>query len=195
MFERFTKDARAVVEGAARQSERAGDATVEEAHLLLALLEREGSRGSFALASLGLAGRRDSVERALAEARRRGGLSRADVDALSGLGIDLSEIVSRVEEAHGVGALESGRKGGGGSGGAGWLSRRRPFSAGARDVLTRSLRIALAHHDRHIGDEHLLMALTVRGGVPAEVLAEHGVTYEAVTRVLYGGGGGVAEAG
>jgi hypothetical protein len=62
-------------------------------------------------------------------------------------------------------------------------------------VLTRSLRIALAHHDRHIGDEHLLMALTVRGGVPAEVLAEHGVTYEAVTRVLYGGGGGVAEAG
>jgi hypothetical protein len=24
--------------------------------------------------------------------------------------------------------------------------------------------------------------------VPAEVLADHGVTYEAVTRVLYGGG-------
>jgi hypothetical protein len=123
------------------------------------------------------------MERALAEARRRGGLSRADTEALSGLGIDLSEIVSRVEEAHGVGALGSGNAGGGGR-----RSRRRPFAPGARDVLTRSLRAALARHDRHIGDEHLLMALTARPGVPAEVLADHGVTYEAVTRVLYGGG-------
>ncbi|MFF1702292.1 Clp protease N-terminal domain-containing protein [Streptomyces sp. NPDC058252] len=197
MFERFTKDARAVVEGAVLRSERAGADTVEAEHLLLALLDREGSRGSFALASLGLAGRRESVERDLGEARRRGGLSRADVDALSGLGIDLSEIVSRVEEAHGQGALESGSRGGGAR-----RSKRRPFAQGAKDVLTQALRVAVARRDRHIGDEHLLLALTVRGGVPAEVLADHGVTYEAVTRVLYGAGagdgergGGVAEAG
>jgi hypothetical protein len=190
MFERFTKDARAVVEGAVLQAERAGAGTVEAEHMLFALLDREGSRGSFALASLGMAGRRDSVERDLAEARRRGGLSRADADALSGLGIDLSEIVSRVEEAHGEGALGSGK----GSGGGRWV-RRRPFAQGAKGVLTQSLRIALARRERHIGDEHLLMALTVRPGVLAEVLADHGVTYEAVTRVLYGGGGGVAEAG
>ncbi|WP_189189291.1 Clp protease N-terminal domain-containing protein [Streptomyces albiflavescens] len=190
MFERFTKDARAVVEGAVLQAERAGAETVEAEHMLLALLDREGSRGSFALASLGLAGRRDSVERDLAEARRRGGLSRADADALSGLGIDLSEIVSRVEEAHGEGALDSGKGGGGGR-----RARRRPFAQGAKGVLTQSLRIALARRERHIGDEHLLMALTVRPGVLSEVLADHGVTHEAVTRVLYGGGGGVAEAG
>lgn len=60
-------------------------------------------------------------------------------------------------------------------------------------MLTQSLRVALARHDRHIGDEHLLMVLTARPGVPAEVLADHGVTYEALTRVLYGGG--EAEAG
>ncbi|MCX5351925.1 Clp protease N-terminal domain-containing protein [Streptomyces mirabilis] len=188
MFERFTKDARAVVAGAVGHAERTGAEAVDEEHMLLALLDREGSRGSFALASLGAAGRRDSMERSLAEARRRGGLSRADTEALSGLGIDLSEIVSRVEEAHGVGALGSGNGGGGGR-----RSRRRPFAPGAKDVLTRSLRAALARHDRHIGDEHLLMALTARPGVPAEVLADHGVTYEAVTRVLYGGG--EAEAG
>lgn len=193
MFERFTKDARAVVTEAVVHSERSGAETVEETHLLLALLDRKGGRGSFALMSLGLPARRASVEQALAEARRRGGLSRADADALSGLGIDLSRIVSRVEEAHGEGAL---RPDGGGIGtgntGRWWgpvrWSGHRPFTRGAKDLLTESLRIALANRDRHIGDEHLLLALTARPGVPAEVLADHGVTYESVRRVLYGGG-------
>ncbi|WP_128381179.1 Clp protease N-terminal domain-containing protein [Streptomyces cavernae] len=193
MFERFTKDARAVVTEAVVHAKRAGAETVEETHLLLALLDRKGSRGSFALTSLGLPARRGSVERALAEARRRGGLSRADADALSGLGIDLSEIVSRVEEAHGQGALKAERSGtgGGGTGRRRGLVRRsghRPFTRGAKDLLTDSLRIALANRDRSIGDEHLLLAITARPGVPAEVLADHGVTYESVRRVLYGGG-------
>jgi len=189
MFERFTKDARAVVVGAVEHSERTGAETVGEEHLLLALLDREASRASFALASLGLTGeRRESVERSLTEARRRGGLSRADADALSGLGIDLSEIVSRVEEAHGEGVLAPGRKTGG------RRAKRRAFAEGAKGVVERSLRMAVARHDRRIGDEHFLLALTVRPGVPAEVLADHGVTYEKVMRVLYGDGG-TAKAG
>lgn len=194
MFERFTKDARAVVLGAVDHAERTHANEVTDEHILLALLDREASRASFALAALGLAGQRDSVERALAEARRRGGLSRADADALSDLGIDLSEIVSRVEEAHGVGALESAGKR------KGRRSGHRPFTRDAKDVLTRSLRTARAHrdlphariHSRRgtliIGDEHLLLALTTRPGLPAEVLADHGVTYEALERVLYGSG-------
>ncbi|UUU30958.1 peptidase [Streptomyces sp. CA-210063] len=186
MFERFTKDARAVVLGAVDHAERSHANEVNEEHLLLSLLDRKASRASFALAALGLADRRDSVLRALAEARRRGGLSRADMDALSGLGIDLSQIVSRVEEAHGVGALESGGKGN--RNGWGLRLGHRPFTRDAKDVLTRSLRTAHAHRDRHIGDEHLLLALTTRPGVLAEVLADHGVTYEALERVLYGAG-------
>ncbi|MET8133482.1 MULTISPECIES: Clp protease N-terminal domain-containing protein [unclassified Streptomyces] len=189
MFERFTKDARAVVEGAVSHSERVGAGTVEEEHMLLALLDREGSRGSFVLTSLGAAGFRESLERDLAEARRRGGLSRADADALSGLGIDLSEIVSRIEETHGEGALESGKRGGNGR-----RTRRRPFGQSAKETLTRSLRVAVARRDRHIGDEHLLLAITLRGGVAGEALADHGITYQSVTRVLYGEDG-VAEAG
>ncbi len=207
MFERFTRHARAVVLGAVGHAERLNAETVEEQHMLLALLDREASRASFALTSLGLGGRRGSVDRALAEARRRGGLSRADTDALSGLGIDVSAIVSRVEEAHGEGALaavQGNRKGGGkdsgkdgGRGkdrdrGRGWWSGfvggRRPFSPGAKELLTESLRIALAQQDRHIGDEHVLLALAARPGVPAEVLADHGVTYASLRRVLYGGG-------
>ncbi|MFD9188249.1 Clp protease N-terminal domain-containing protein [Streptomyces phaeochromogenes] len=190
MFERFTKDARAVVLGAVDHAERLHAETVEEQHVLLALLDREASRGSFALMSLGLTERKESVEQALAEARRRGGLSRADADALSGLGIDVSEIVSRVEEAHGEGALRAGGTGAGRgrSWWSGLVGGHRPFIQGAKDLLTESLRMALAQRDRYIGDEHLLLALTARPGVPAEVLADHGVTYASLRRVLYSGG-------
>ena len=55
MFERFTKEARAVVQGAVEHCEGSGASSVEAEHLLLALLDREASRASFALAALGLA--------------------------------------------------------------------------------------------------------------------------------------------
>ncbi|WP_159772953.1 Clp protease N-terminal domain-containing protein [Streptomyces sp. HM190] len=210
MFERFTKDARAVVLGAGGHAERSSADKVTEEHLLLALPDRRASRAAFALASLGLADDRGPVVQALADARRRGGLTRAD--ALSDLGIDLAQIVSRVEEAHGRGALEPGlrrdddgaargadsgiesgaeRGGGGGRGGRSARARRsghRPLTRDAKDVLTRSLRVAQSHRDRHIGDEHLLLALTTRPGVAAEVLADHGVTYASLERVLDGAG-------
>ncbi|KUM70784.1 Clp protease N-terminal domain-containing protein [Streptomyces curacoi] len=182
MFERFTKDARAVVTGAVEHAERGGAQAVEAEHMLLALLDREGSRASFALAALGGGQWLESVRRALDEARRRGGLSQAEADALAGLGIDVGEIVARVEEVHGVGAMSGDRKD------KRWWSGHRSFSREAKDVLERALRIAVARRDRHIGDEHILLALAGRPGVPAEVLADHGVTYETLTRVLCGGG-------
>ncbi|MFC9505846.1 Clp protease N-terminal domain-containing protein [Streptomyces sp. NPDC057002] len=182
MFERFTKDARGVVKSAFEYVEGGDGQSVEPEHLLLALLDREGSRGSFALTSLGLGERRESVRQALRQARRRAGLSQADTDALAGLGIDVAEIVARVEEMHGVGAMSGARKE------KGWWSGRPSFGRGAKGVLEHSLRVALAQRDRHIGDEHILLALTMRPGVPAEVLADHGVTYESLVRVLYGGG-------
>ncbi|MFG3015482.1 Clp protease N-terminal domain-containing protein [Streptomyces cinerochromogenes] len=180
MFERFTKDARAVVTGAVENAWSGGARTVDAEHLLLALLDGEGSRASFALAALGLAEprEREPVRRAVREARRRAGLTRADTEALAELGIDVSEIVARVEEAHGAGAMSGDQER------RGRLQGRRPaFGREARKVLERSLRLALARHDRRIGDEHLLLALTVVPGVAGEVLADHGVTFESVTRV------------
>jgi ATP-dependent Clp protease ATP-binding subunit ClpA len=191
MFERFTDSARAVVRGALERAERAGDDPVRDEHLFLTLLDARGTPAAAALAALGIIGDRDAVERALAEARRRGGLSRADAEALAGLGIDVTEVVSRVEEAHGEGALA-------GAGtpephdlpGRPWkLGRRRGagrsrFAKGAKQVLERSLREALERGDKHIGDEHLLLALTNRPGVVADVLSEHGATYADVRRVL-----------
>ncbi|WP_330337848.1 Clp protease N-terminal domain-containing protein [Streptomyces sp. NBC_00557] len=181
MFERFTKDAREVVKGAFPHCEKTGERTVGAEHLLLALFDREGGRASFALGALGLSGRRATVRQALEEARRRGGLSRADTDALAGLGIDVSEIVARVEEAHGVGALSGDpehrhRR----------QARRPGFGRDAKAALEKALRVAVGRRDRHIGDEHLLLALTVLPGPTSEVLADHGVTYAALNRVLYG---------
>ncbi|MEU1011423.1 Clp protease N-terminal domain-containing protein [Streptomyces sp. NPDC005890] len=182
MFERFTKDARAVVEGAYAYAEEGGSESVDAEHLLLALLDREGSRGSFALSALGLAQphEREAVRRALREARRRAGLTRAEADALAGLGIDVSEIVARVEEVHGVGAMSGDRRG---ARSRGRVRRRPGFGRGAKGVLERALRVALARRDRCVGDEHLLLALTVLPGVAGEVLADSGVTFAGVTRV------------
>ncbi|MFF3936655.1 Clp protease N-terminal domain-containing protein [Streptomyces phaeofaciens] len=187
MFERFTKDARDVVRGAVEHCEGAGVRTVDVEHLLLALLDREASRASFALAALGLAERKDSVRTALDETRRRAGLSRAETEALAGLGIDVSEIVSRVEEVHGVGAMS-----GDGKNGGRW-SGRPGFGREAKRILEQSLRMALARRERFIGDEHILLAMTVAPGPAAEVLADHGVTHASLTRVL--GAGGEARAG
>ncbi|MGC5346775.1 Clp protease N-terminal domain-containing protein [Streptomyces sp. DT171] len=189
MFERFTRAARAVVTGAVGHAERAGSGTVGEEHLLLALLDREGTRAAFALTALGITDRRASVEAALARTRRRGGLTDADTEALAEFGIDVSEIVARVEEAHGEGALrDAGAAAPRGSG-------RRPFTRDAKKVLEKSLRIAVGRGDRSIGDEHLLLALTARpGGVVADVLAEHDATYPTVERALYGDGGAAGRA-
>ncbi|CAM5714202.1 Peptidase OS=Streptomyces alboniger OX=132473 GN=CP975_24145 PE=4 SV=1 [Streptomyces alboniger] len=197
MFERFTEDARAVVLGAVGQAERAGAASVDDSHLLLALLaqpaEGTGSRAAFALTALGAVDRRESIEAALAEARRRGGLSRADTEALAGLGIDLEEIVSRVEEAHGAGVL-AGAGAGGGAARRGRGRRGRsghlPFTRDAKEVLVKTLRVATARRDRSIAAHHILLALTVRPGVVSEALAEHGVTYGELERVLFAGGTG-----
>ncbi|MFF1377200.1 Clp protease N-terminal domain-containing protein [Streptomyces sp. NPDC058308] len=204
MFERFTEESRAVVVGAVEQAEHAGAASVDDGHLLLALLAQldqgpGAGRAAFALTALGAADRRESIERDLGEARRRGGLSQADTEALAGLGIDVDEIVARVEEAHGAGVLAgagatasggSGKGGGVGASGErkGWRARlgRVPFGRDAKEVLVKSLRIATARRDRTIGGHHILLAITVRPGVASETLADHGVTYTGLERMLFG---------
>ncbi|MEV0488627.1 Clp protease N-terminal domain-containing protein [Streptomyces atratus] len=191
MFERFTGGARAVVTGAVDQARKTGSDSVTEDHMLLALLDQQGNRAAFAVAALGLIDHRASVEAALTEARRRGGLTKADADALAGIGIDVTEIVARIEDAHGEGVLAADRKDRRGRSG------RPAFARSAKIILEKSLRVAVGRGDRFIGEEHILLAFTVTPGVVADVLTEHGATHEAVTRALYGAGGaeGQAKAG
>ncbi|WP_405998554.1 Clp protease N-terminal domain-containing protein [Streptomyces sp. NBC_00829] len=187
MFERFTKDARDVVTGSSEHAQRAGADAVTEEHLLLALLDQEGTRAAFAFASLGITDRRESVEASLADVRRRGGLTKADSDALAELGIDVLQIVSKVESVHGEGALAVSR-----GPKRWWAGQRRPFAVSAKDTLVRSLRIATGRGDRRIGGEHVLLALMGKAGVVADVMGEYGVTYGAVERAMFGRGGAVA---
>ncbi|MGI5445455.1 Clp protease N-terminal domain-containing protein [Streptomyces sp. CA-243310] len=184
MFERFTTEARTTVTGAVAEARRAGADAVTEEHLLLALLAQG------ALDPLGVD--RAAVTAGLAEARRRGGMTRADEEALAGLGIDLTEILTRIEETHGEGALSRTtprRRGLGASlrsalGRPESDNRHVPFTQGAKKTLEQSLRIALGRGDRHIAALHLLLALLSRPGTVAEVLADHGVTLAGAERGL-----------
>ncbi|MEU0806953.1 Clp protease N-terminal domain-containing protein [Streptomyces sp. NPDC005970] len=184
MFERFTTSARDVVRGAVKYADGEGGGTgggaVGEAELLLALLDRTGTPAAEVLTALGAAGRRAAIERDLAAVRRRGGISAEDAKALAGLGIDVEEVVARVEGVHGAGALAGPavtprRRG---------RPLRRPFTPEAKSVLERSLRMSVGRGDKRIGDEHLLLALTARPGLAAHVLADHGVTYIQVEQAL-----------
>ncbi|WP_327353474.1 Clp protease N-terminal domain-containing protein [Streptomyces sp. NBC_01304] len=191
MFERFTQGAREVVEGAVAHAERQESGAVTDEHVLLALLDARGSKAAFVLSALGADAQKDALVRELAEVRRRGGVSEADAEALAGLGIDVGQIVARVEEAHGAGALAGDRRDR-----RWWGGKHRSFSREAKDTLEKSLRIAVGRKDRFIGDEHLLLALASRPGVVRDVLGSHGVSVEAVEQVLGGSGaGGVAQAG
>ncbi|WP_190123168.1 Clp protease N-terminal domain-containing protein [Streptomyces inusitatus] len=181
MFERFTRDAREVVEGSVEVSRRTGADRVTDEHLLLTMLEQEGTRTAFTLAALGVHDRRASLEAALARAHRRAGLSRSESDALAGLGIDIDSVVARAEENHGPGALHPHPRR------PAKRRRRGSFAPAAKETLVRSLRIAAERGDRRIGGEHLLLALTTAPGVVSEVLADHGATYQSVARLLPGG--------
>ncbi|MFM9366800.1 Clp protease N-terminal domain-containing protein [Streptomyces sp. Da 82-17] len=183
MFERFTQGARDVVEGAVGHAERADAPAVTTEHLLLALLDAEGTKAAYVLAALGVTGRRDAIAADLAEARRRGGVSAADEEALAGLGIDVDAIVARVEQAHGEGAL--GRSGRGRGRTQRWFGgAHRPFARESKGVLEQALRVAVGRGERAIGDEHLLLALAVRPGVVRDVLGVYGASYGEVVRVL-----------
>lgn len=168
MFERFSHEAREVVVGAQRVASDEASATVDPLHLLTSLARNTG-----VLAALGCPV--DELADDLRRVRRRGGMSDADVKALSGFGIDVEHIVERVEQTHGAGALAGGRRTGRG---------HRPFTPEAKKVLEKSLREAIDVGDKRIEGEHLLLALASIPGVAADVLSQRGIDYLAVRRLL-----------
>src|ERR1700750_3208854 len=104
MFERFTAPARAAVVDAHARAKAGQAPELTEDHLLAALLEGPQSAQLLPAVQLDSEDARQILAE-LAAARRRGGLSAADADALAGLGIDLDEVLSAVERQLGAGAL------------------------------------------------------------------------------------------
>lgn len=170
MFERFTKPARTVVIDAQDEARSLGHAWVGTEHLLIAVLRTPQEAGAATLADLGVTARgcREAVREVVATGEEDG-LGPQDAEALQALGIDLEEVRRRAEETFGPGALDARdpaarppRRG---------LPFRRhrgddrtaaghvPFAPRAKKALELSLREALALKDRHIGVEHLVLAL------------------------------------
>jgi ATP-dependent Clp protease ATP-binding subunit ClpA len=173
VFERFTRDARQVVERAQDEARELHSGRIGTEHLLLALLAQESSTSSAVLARHGLTHRavRESV-------RARIGSGDLDADALTALGIDLDAVRGTVEASFGPGALDAP------------TPRRRtgfgghiPFSPRAKKVLELSLRESLALKQRTITDGHITLGLLRDGdGLAMDVLTGLGADPVAVRR-------------
>jgi len=163
MFERFTNRARDVVSGALTLAQQTTASEVRPEHLLMALAEDEESLAMRVLAGLGVDKARLQEELTRSRQQNVDGLDRDDAEALAALGIDLDEVVRRIDRN---------------LGGFGAGSGKRPkFSRGAKKVLELSLREAIRLRHNYIGTEHILLSLARCGDrVVDDTLAGCGLT-------------------
>lgn len=166
MFERFTKDARAVVVDAQVQARTTKSPHIGTEHLVLGILSGAGGPAADVLGNAGVT--TAGAARQIAE--RSEVLNDVDAEALGSIGIDLDEVRRTVEETFGEGALDPEAQ----PEKKGWFTRKTghiPFTKDAKKALELSLREALARKDDTIGTEHILLGvLRAANGVTREVL-------------------------
>lgn len=172
MFERFARDARAAVVLAQQEARELGEPAVRPEHLLVGVLQSAGRGLAAVLAEGGLTV--ETVRERLLADDRDGDTFDGDAEALRSIGIDLNAVRASVDRTFGPDTFDnalhrSGRRG-----------RRRgqsSFDRNAKKVLELALREALAHKDKSIGCEHLLLGI-LRGGDPYTVglITEHVTT-------------------
>lgn len=169
MLERFTQEARSVVELAQEEARRMRHPYVGTEHLLLGLMTADGAAAR-ALRDRGLD--TDELRRRILDLTGRGE-GALDSEALATLGIDLEEVRRATEAIFGPGALDTG----GGPPKCGHI----PFAKRSKKVLELSVREAVHLKQRHIGTGHLLLGLLREGeGLGAMVLTGTGVDLAAL---------------
>lgn len=161
MFERFSRQARIAVVVAQEEARELHADEIRPEHLLLGVLRSAGDDLAAVLARHDLTA--DSVRTQLTR----------DFDdhaaALQSIGIDLHAVRDIADGSFGAGAFDRALRG---------ARRRRrrhiPFVKPAKKALELALREAVAHHDRVIGAEHLLLGI-LRGGdeVTLAAIAAH----------------------
>jgi ATP-dependent Clp protease ATP-binding subunit ClpA len=196
MFERFTPEGRRVLSDARAHAARLYHDWIGCEHLLLAVAGSDTPAGR-AWRQLGItpAAVEGAVRSALGPVRP--GLDR---DALAAIGIDLDAVRDRIEAVFGPGALAR-------SGPAArpdrrlrrltrgrWISGPRVDRTGpcrpaltprAKKCLAVALRQATTLGDRHVGVEHLGLALaSMEGGMAPRVLTDLGVAREVARRAI-----------
>lgn len=166
----------AVIADALARARAEGTSRIGEEHLFAALLANPDS-GPL----LGRLGGPEAVQAEVREARRRGGLTAGEEQALAGLGIDLDEVVARVEARLGAGALDSASV-------PARRSRRASVSPEGVAVLNAAQRQKAARGDRQTTARHLLLGLLAQPGLFADALAARGITLASVMQAMDAGG-------
>ena len=172
MFERFTRNARAAVVGAQEVAARRRATDVRPAHLWESLVSTDGTLAMQVLAQLGAPGEEvRRVVRGLGP-QYSGVLDSEDAEALKLLGIDLEDVIRRIDQDlnDGCGAIPKGHK---------------RFSPGSKKVLELSLREAMRLGDPFIGTEHVLLGLIrVSDDTVLETLAAFDLSPDDVRRAV-----------
>ncbi len=176
MMSRLTPEVRAVVARAYGLAQRDGSQQIGEDHLLSALLDDE--QGGVLLAKVAGASERAQVAEEMEQARRRGGVTDGEADALAGFGIDVDAVVAQIEQQLGAGALTGPRR----------RAARRwtgPVMSGpAVRVLAEAQRYLSLAGGRSLGVEHLVLGLVSSAGIVSESLARRGITAATVSASL-----------
>lgn len=169
----------AVIADALVRARAEGTSRIGEEHLFAALLANPDS-GPL-LGRLGGPDGAEAVRAEVREARRRGGLTAGEEQALAGLGIDLDEVVARVEARLGAGALDSASV-------PARRSRRASISPEGVAILNAAQRQKTARGDRQTTARHLLLGLLAQPGLLADALAARGITLAGVLQAMDAGG-------
>ena len=154
MFERFTTQARQVVQAGLTEARVLGASRIGAEHLLIAIAATRSGTARDTLAAAGLDAPR---LRALAspDPAGREHAGQLDPDALATIGIDLGQVRRAAEAAFGPGALDR-------PAGRGRTTKAR-LTPEAKGALGRALRLAQARGDRVITAAHLLGGLIDQG--------------------------------
>jgi ATP-dependent Clp protease ATP-binding subunit ClpA len=151
VFERFTAQARSAVVQAQEEARRLHHPRIGTEHVLAGLLVEPVGAGGRALRRLGV-DLEDAREELASLFASPASFGPEEAEALQSIGIDLDEVRRSVEDTFGEGALERAERR--------WLARGHiPFSPDAKKCLELSLREAIRLGDKHIGTEHIALAL------------------------------------
>ena len=165
----------AVIVAALKRARAEGTSRIGEEHLFAALLDNPDSRPL--LGGLGGPQQAEAVWAEVREARRRGGITTAEQRVLAGFGIDLDEVVARVEAQLGEGALDSTQ-------GPARRARRASLSPEAAAALNAAQRQKAARGDRHTTARHLVLGMLAEASLFADALAARGITLATASEAM-----------
>ncbi|HLT12056.1 MAG TPA: Clp protease N-terminal domain-containing protein [Micromonosporaceae bacterium] len=186
MFERFTREARAVAIGAQNHARSLSHHHIGTEHVLLALLDETSGAPASILTQAGLDQQQAKTHLVRLLQESSDGLNDSDAEALESIGIDLNAVKAKIEEAFGPGAFEPvlvpKRRW--------WFGRKRlvrspgwhlPFTPRAKKVLELALREALRLKHNFIGSQHILLGMIREGeGLGVKIMVEAGVDLDKV---------------